>query len=98
MQAPALPAGAPAAVAMQASLGRWIARLLPTEDVLCQPPTEIVDAGLLSSAGRSARWAALWVTAVPAIRWVAARSGRGPDGVGMVTVMCCCSPVWRWGS
>ena len=30
------------------------------------------------------------VTAAPSIRWVAARSGRGPDGVGMVTVMCCC--------
>ena len=24
------------------------------------------------------------------MRWVARRSGRGPDGVGMVTVMCCC--------
>ena len=26
------------------------------------------------------------VTAAPSIRWVAARSGRAPDGVGMVTV------------
>jgi hypothetical protein len=32
---------------------------------------------------------ALRVTVSPAIRCVAARSGRGPDGVGIVTSMCC---------
>jgi hypothetical protein len=67
-------------------------------DVLCQPPGVIADVGLPSSAARSALRAALWVTAALAIRWVAARSGRGPDGVGMVTVMCCCRARWRAGS
>jgi hypothetical protein len=38
------------------------------------------------------------VTAAPAIRWVAARSGWGPEVVGMMTVMCCCSARWRAGS
>jgi hypothetical protein len=58
-------------------------------------PIEIADAGLLSSAARSALRAARGVTVAPAIRWVARTSGRGPDVVGMVTAMCCCSPVWR---
>ena len=31
--------------------------------------------------------AARWGTVAPAIRWVAARSGTGPDEVGMITVM-----------
>ena len=57
-------------------------------DVLCQPPSAVADAGLPSSASRSALRAASSVTAAPAIRSVAARSGRGPDGVGMVTAMC----------
>jgi hypothetical protein len=67
-------------------------------DVLCQPPSAVADAGLPSSASRSALRAASSVTAAPAIRSVAARSGRGPDGVGMVTAMCCCRPRWRAGS
>ena len=56
------------------------------EDVLCQARSDLADGGLRSSAGRSALRAALRVTAAPAIRWVAARSGMGPDAVGMVTV------------
>jgi hypothetical protein len=32
------------------------------------------------------------------MRWVAARSTTGPDGVGMVTVMCRCRARWRAGS
>ena len=60
-------------------------------DVLCQPPSALADVDLPSSAARSALSAALWVTAAPAIRWVAARSGTGPDAVGMVTVTCRCS-------
>ena len=59
-------------------------------DVLCQPPSGIADVGLPSSASRSALRAAGSVTAAPSIRWVAARSGREPDGVGTVTVQCCC--------
>ena len=65
-----------------------------TEDVLCQPPARLriigwrksgrglADVGLPSSAARSALRAARGVTAAPAIRWVAARSGTGPDGSG----------------
>jgi hypothetical protein len=68
------------------------------QDVLCQAPIEIAAGGWLSSAARSAVRAALWVTAAPAIRWVARMSGRGPDGSGTVTAMCCCRPVWRAGS
>ena len=67
-------------------------------DVLCQPPGEIADVGLPSSASRSALRAAGSVTAAPSIRWVAARSGRAPDGVRMVTVMCCCRPRCLAGS
>ena len=63
------------------------------KDVLCQAGTGVAAGGLLSSAARSALRAALWVTAAPAIRWVAVTSGRGPEGVGMVTVMCCCRAV-----
>ena len=48
----------------------------------------IADGVLRSSASRSALRAALRVTVAPAIRWVAARSGTGPDSVGMVTVTC----------
>ncbi len=58
----------------------------------------VADVGLPSSAARSALRAALRVTAAPAIRWVAARSGTGPDGVGMVTVTCRCSARCRAGS
>jgi hypothetical protein len=68
------------------------------QDVLCQAPIEIAAGGWLPSAARSALRAALWVTAAPAIRWVARMSGRGPDGSGTVTAMCCCRPVWRAGS
>ena len=57
------------------------------QDVLCQMLSLVADGGVPSSAARSALRAARWVTAVPAIRWVAVRSGRGPDGPGMVTVM-----------
>ena len=32
-------------------------------------------------------WAARWVIAASAIRWVAAMSGTGPDELGMVMVM-----------
>lgn len=39
----------------------------------------------------------LRVTAAPAIAWVAARSGTGPEVVGMVTVMCRCSSGGRRG-
>src|SRR5450755_180597 len=46
-------------------------------DVLCQLPSEIADVGLPSSALRSALRSALWVTASPSIRWVAASSGPG---------------------
>ena len=74
-------------------------------DVLCQPPWRLARravglaaAGLPSSAARSALRAALRVTAAPAIRWVAAVSGRGPEGVGMVTVTWRCSAWWRAGS
>lgn len=67
-------------------------------DVLCQPPAWIADVGWPSSALRSALRAALWVTTAPAIRWVAGMSGWGPDGVGMVTAMCCCRPVCGLGS
>ena len=67
-------------------------------DVLCQPPHVLADVGLPSSASRSALRAAGSVTAAPAIRWVAARSGRGPDELGMVTVMCCCRPRCLAGS
>jgi hypothetical protein len=42
--------------------------------------------------------AARWVTAAPAVRWVAARSGTGPDEVGMVMVMWRCSARCRAGS
>jgi hypothetical protein len=42
--------------------------------------------------------AAVRVTAALAMRWVAVRSGRGPDGLGIVTVRCCCRPVWHSGS
>ena len=70
----------------------------PTGDVLCQPlwrlarrAAGLADVGLPSSAGRSALRAALRVTAAPAIRWLAAMSGTGPDAVGMVTVTCRCS-------
>ena len=52
-------------------------------DVLCQASAWIADVGWLSSAARSALRAARWVTAAPPIRWVAVRSGRGPDGLGM---------------
>ena len=69
-----------------------------TEDVLCQPlwrlarqAAGLADVGLPSSAGRSALRAALRVTAAPAIRWLAAMSGTGPDAVGIVTVTCRCS-------
>ena len=41
---------------------------------------------------------ALRVTAAPAIRWVVARSGTGPDRAGMVTLMCRCSQRWCSGS
>ena len=58
----------------------------------------IADVGLLSSGSRSALRAACSVTAAPSIRWVAARSGTGPDGVGMVSVQCCCRARWRAGS
>ena len=51
-------------------------------DVLCQPRRAIADVGLPSSALRSALRAARWVTAAPAIRWVAAASGRGPTRRG----------------
>jgi hypothetical protein len=51
----------------------------------------VANVGLLSSASRSVLRAARWVTAAPAIRWVAARSGMGPDVVGIVTVTCRCS-------
>jgi hypothetical protein len=67
-------------------------------DVLCQALGGIADVGLLSSASRSALRAALRVTAVPAIRGVTARSGTGPDVVGMVIVICRCSARWRAGS
>ena len=67
-------------------------------DVLCQPRSAIADVGLPSSALRSALRAARWVTAAPAIRWVAAVSGRGPDEVGIVTVAWRCSARWRAGS
>jgi len=59
-------------------------------DVLCQPPGGIADVGLSSSASRSALRATGSVTAAPSIRWMAGRSGTGPDGVGTVTVQCCC--------
>jgi hypothetical protein len=69
-----------------------------TEDVLCQPvwclarrAAGLAAVGLPSSAGRLALRAALRVTAAPAIRWLAAMSGTGPDAVGMVTVTCRCS-------
>jgi hypothetical protein len=39
--------------------------------------------------------AARWVTVAPAIRWVAARSGTGPDELGMITVMWRCSARCR---
>jgi hypothetical protein len=61
-----------------------------------KPQAGIAAGGLPSSAARSVLRTALWVTVAPAIRWVAVRSGRGPDGSGMVTVMCCCSAV-SWG-
>jgi hypothetical protein len=69
-----------------------------SKDVLCQ-----AMAGCSTDRGcwrglSAARRAAGVVTAAPAIRWVAARSGQEPHGSGMVTVMCCCSPVWRAGS
>src|SRR5438067_2030604 len=67
-------------------------------DVLCQPSSAIADIGLPSSALRSALRSACWVTAAPAIRWVAAVSGRGPGEVGMVTVTWRCSARWRAGS
>jgi hypothetical protein len=60
--------------------------------------TGIAAVGVPSSAARSALRAALRVTASPAIRWVAGRSGRGPDGPGTVTSTCCCRPVCRVGS
>ena len=65
---------------------------------MCQPPSGIADVVLPSSASRSALRAALWVTAVPSIRWVAAVSGWGPDAAGIVTETCCCRPRWRAGS
>ena len=87
-----------------ALVGEPVARC-PTEDVLCQPlwrlagrAAGLADVGLPSSAARSALRAALRVTAAPAIRWVAARSGTGPDEVGIVTVTCRCSARWRAGS
>ena len=49
------------------------------QDVLCQPLCVLADVGLPSSASRSALRAAVSVTAAPSIRWVAARSGQGPD-------------------
>jgi hypothetical protein len=53
-----------------------------TVDVLCQPPSALADVGLPSSASRSALRAALWVTAAPVIRWVAAVSAGGPTRWG----------------
>ena len=50
--------------------------------VLCQPPCVVADVGLPSSASRSSLRSALWVTAAPSIRWVAAVSGREPDELG----------------
>ena len=85
--------------------GEPAARCKTKADVLCQAlrrlagrAAGLADGGLLSSAARSALRAALRVTAAPAIRWVAARSGTGPDGVGMVTVTWRCSARWRAGS
>jgi hypothetical protein len=69
------------------------------KDVLCQPPT--AGSGWRLAVKRCALGPVgppLGLTAAPAIRWVAARSGTGPDGVGMVTVMCCCRARWRAGS
>ena len=62
-------------------------------DVLCHQPSGVLaGVGLPSSASRLALRATGSVTASPAIRWVAARSGLGPDELGMVTAMCCCRP------
>lgn len=44
----------------------------------------VAGCGLPASAARSVLRAARWVTAAPAIRSVAARLGRRPDGVGIV--------------
>ena len=74
--------------------GRWFqlgTKGRPFLDVLCQPPSALADVDLPSSAARSALSGRPWVTAAPVIRWVAARSGTGPDAVGMVTVTCRCS-------
>src|SRR5947209_13960511 len=75
------------------------------KDVLCQARRRlagraagVADVGLRSSAARSVLRAALRVTAAPAIRWVAAMSGTGPDGVGMVTVRCRWNARCRAGS
>jgi len=54
---------------------------LGDEDVLCQ----------------TGEGFGLGMTVGAAIRWVAWGSGRGPDELGIVTVMCCCRPVWRLG-
>jgi hypothetical protein len=57
-------------------------------DVLCQPPSAVADIDLPLSASASALWAVGSVTVVTSICWVATRSARGPDAVGMVTVQC----------
>jgi hypothetical protein len=43
-------------------------------------PSGIADGGVPSGASRSARGATLWVTAMPAIRWVTTQAGAAATG------------------
>lgn len=71
--------------------------MLP-EDVLCQAMAGcVVDRGCWRM-GSAARWADGLAIALVAMRFVDGMSVRLPEVVGMVTVMCCCSPVCRAGS
>jgi hypothetical protein len=68
---PAAPAGLLLTVGGRTKQEPQLRGSLGDGDVLCQASAWIADVGWLSSAARSALRAARWVTAAPAIRWVA---------------------------